>query len=58
VGVDELVNRSRSFERAVPGVAELARLDASGRHLAGDAAARHGAAGRSGEDDETTEPRA
>jgi hypothetical protein len=45
-------------EPRVPGVAELARLDASRRHTAGEAAARHGTAGRSGEDDETTEPRA
>jgi hypothetical protein len=45
-------------ERRVAGVAELARLDASRRHTAGEAAARHGTAGRSGEDDDTTEPRA
>ena len=57
-GLDELVNRSRALERPVPGVAKLARLDASRRHPAGEAAARHGTAGRSGEDDETTEPRA
>jgi hypothetical protein len=52
------VSRWRSLERQVPGVAELARLDASRRHPAGEAAARDGTAGRSGEDDETTEPRA
>jgi hypothetical protein len=40
------------------GVPELAGLGASRRHLAGEAAARHGTAGRSGEDRETTEPRA
>lgn len=57
-GVDELVNRSRSFERRVRGVAEFARLDASRGYLAGEPAARHGTTGGSGEDDETTEPRA
>ena len=36
----------------------LARLDALRRHPAGEDAARHGTAGRSGEDHETTEPRA
>lgn len=48
----------RGRRAASAGVAELARLDASRRHTAGEAAARHGTAGRSGEDDETTEPRA
>ncbi len=52
------VNGSRSLERRVSGVTELARLDASRPYLAGEVAARHGTAGRSGEDDETTEPRA
>jgi hypothetical protein len=41
-----------------PGVAELGRFDASLRHPAGEAATRHGTAGRSSEDHETTEPRA
>ena len=36
----------------------LAPLAASSRHPAGEAAARHGAASRSGEDPETAEPRA
>jgi hypothetical protein len=36
----------------------LAPLPASSRHQAGEDAARHGAAGRGGEDPETTEPRA
>jgi hypothetical protein len=45
-------------ERPVAGVAELARLDASRRHPAGEAAARHGTPGRSDEDHDTTEPRA
>jgi hypothetical protein len=52
------VNRSRSLERLVPGVTELTRLDASRRHPAGEAAARHGTAGRSREDHDTTELRA
>jgi hypothetical protein len=52
------VNRSRLLERRVRGVAKLARLDASHRHPAGEATARHGTAGRSGEYDETTQPRA
>ena len=52
------VSRSRSLDRRVPGVAELARLDASLRHPAGEGAARHGTAGRSSEDHDTTEPRA
>jgi hypothetical protein len=45
-------------ERPVAGAAELARLDASRRHPAGEAAARHGTPGRSDEDHDTTEPRA
>ena len=40
------------------GVTELPRLDASRRHPAGEGAARHGTAARSGEDHETAKPRA
>jgi hypothetical protein len=40
------------------GMAELARLDGSRRHPAGEPATRHGTAGRSGKDHDTTEPRA
>jgi hypothetical protein len=57
-GLDELGEPFEVARAASTGVAELARLDASRRHPAGEAAARHGTAGRSGEDDETTEPRA